>query len=267
MAEDHPTNQLYIREVLNQLGVDTVIVENGQDAIDTLRSVGPGEPRFDLVLMDCQMPVLDGMEATGRLRAMQASGELPAAAFAGPVVALTANAIKGDRERCLAAGMDDYLTKPVEPAALREVLARYLVAGEPVVKARVEPQAPGPTSPTPAGPPFDAAAALERCMGDVGFLDTLLASFVKAAPGSLDEIKRGLSDGDAEVTTRAAHSLKGAAGMITANTLREQAARVETLAHEGDLIAAADHLARLRDEAERCVACIEAFRETSPVTK
>ena len=138
------------------------------------------------------------------------------------------------------------------------------MAGEPVVVPHVEPDAPVPA---PEGPPFDAAAALDRCMGDVGFLDTLLASFVKAAPGSLDEINRGLSDADAEATTRAAHSLKGAAGMITANTLREHAARVETLAHEGDLAAAADHLDQLRDEAERCVACIEAFRETSPVAK
>lgn len=262
VAEDHPTNQLYMREVLNQMGVDTVMVENGQEVIDTLRGVGAGEPRFDLVLMDCQMPVMDGMEATGCLRAMQASGELTDTVFAGPVVALTANAIAGDRERCIASGMDDYLSKPVEPAALVEVLDRYLVAVDPADMPRVETKPPVPVS---EGPPMDTASALDGCMGDAAFLDALLTSFVKATSGSVDEMNRGLADCDTDVTMRAAHALKGAAGMVRANTLREQAEWLETLVDDGDFVAAMDQMAQLCDEAARCVAYIEVFRETSPV--
>jgi CheY-like chemotaxis protein len=115
LAEDNPVNQLVAQRLLARLGVHVEVVVNGEEAIDILRKV-----RFDLVLMDCQMPVMDGFEATRRIRD-RASGVLNPLV---PIVAMTANAMRGDRERCLEAGMTDYLSKPVNPEALTAVIDR-----------------------------------------------------------------------------------------------------------------------------------------------
>ncbi len=118
MAEDNPINQLYIVELLKHFGCTSDVAVNGEEALAALR-----RQRYDLVLMDCQMPEVDGFAATREIRKWEVSGER---ADRIPIVALTANALKGDRERCLDAGMDDYLCKPIEAGALRELLARFL---------------------------------------------------------------------------------------------------------------------------------------------
>jgi len=117
LAEDNKVNQLVAQRLLAKLGIAVEIVVNGEEAIDALRTV-----RFDLVLMDCQMPVMDGFDATRRIRD-RASGVLNPLV---PIVAMTANAMRGDRERCLEAGMTDYLSKPVNPAELSAVILRVL---------------------------------------------------------------------------------------------------------------------------------------------
>lgn len=118
VAEDNRINQLYISELLKHLGCTFAVVANGEEAILTFDSV-----RFDLILMDCQMPEMDGFAAAREIRRREASG---ATSGRIPIVALTANALKGDRERCLDAGMDDYLSKPVQAAQLLKVLQTYL---------------------------------------------------------------------------------------------------------------------------------------------
>ena len=115
LAEDNAVNQLVARKLLAKLGIEVEIAANGEEAIEALRGT-----RFDLVLMDCQMPVMDGFEATRRIRD-RASGVLNPLV---PIVAMTANAMRGDRERCLEAGMTDYLSKPVNPADLAAVVKR-----------------------------------------------------------------------------------------------------------------------------------------------
>jgi CheY-like chemotaxis protein len=113
LVEDNDINQLVALGLLEALGYpDVTAAWNGQEALDACRAQA-----FDLVLMDCQMPVMDGLQATGELRAL---------GFTMPVVALTAHAIVGDRERCLAAGMDDYMTKPIEPDVLAQMLQKWL---------------------------------------------------------------------------------------------------------------------------------------------
>ena len=123
LAEDNPINRRLAQEILRQAGVECRAVENGRQALEAVA----GE-QFDLVLMDCQMPEMDGFTATQRIRELEDGGQL-----AGhlPVIALTANAIKGDRERCLAAGMDDYLSKPFEAQALLATMGRLLAGPEP----------------------------------------------------------------------------------------------------------------------------------------
>jgi CheY-like chemotaxis protein len=115
LAEDNAVNQLVARKLLAKLGIEVEIATNGEEAIEALRGT-----RFDLVLMDCQMPVMDGFEATRRIRD-RASGVLNPLV---PIVAMTANAMRGDRERCLEAGMTDYLSKPVNPADLAAAVKR-----------------------------------------------------------------------------------------------------------------------------------------------
>jgi CheY-like chemotaxis protein len=117
LVEDSPLNREVVHSILVRLGLDVELAENGAEALATL-----ARSRFDLVLMDCMMPGLDGYAATSELRLRESAGSGPRT----PVVALTASAMAGDRERCLAAGMDDYLSKPFLPQELAAVLARWL---------------------------------------------------------------------------------------------------------------------------------------------
>jgi two-component system, sensor histidine kinase and response regulator len=129
VAEDNVVNQKVTRLLLHNLGYTAEIAANGREAVDALH-----RRRFALVLMDAQMPVLDGIEATREIRQAQLAGELGENAGVR-IVAMTANAMAGDREACLAAGMDDYLAKPVKPDALRAMLDRHLASAEPVCPA------------------------------------------------------------------------------------------------------------------------------------
>ncbi|MEM6567591.1 MAG: ATP-binding protein [Planctomycetota bacterium] len=115
VAEDNPTNRLVVRKMLERIGYEAVLVENGEEAVDALREGG-----FCAVLMDCQMPVLDGYEATQRIR------KLAGASAQTPIIALTANAMDGDEMRCLTSGMDDYLSKPVAPRDLADMLGKWV---------------------------------------------------------------------------------------------------------------------------------------------
>jgi CheY-like chemotaxis protein len=117
LAEDNLVNQKVAVAMLRKLGCTTDVASNGQEAIDAL-----GQHRYDLVLMDCQMPIIDGFEATRRIR----SGASGSAAQEVPIVALTAHAMRGDREACLASGMDDYVVKPLDMARLQEVISVWL---------------------------------------------------------------------------------------------------------------------------------------------
>ena len=118
VAEDNHINQMFVRELLKHLGCTCDIVNNGDEVLTALQ-----QNRYDLALMDCQMPEMDGFTATREIRRRETAGELPGRL---PIIALTANALKGDRERCLDAGMDDYLSKPLNAAQLQAMLAKYL---------------------------------------------------------------------------------------------------------------------------------------------
>jgi CheY-like chemotaxis protein len=117
VAEDSRTNQLYISEILKQIGYEAVVAANGEEVLHRV-----SQDRFDMVLMDCQMPVMDGYEATKKIRSMQEEGGIDHF----PVIALTGSALKGEKERCLAAGMDDYLLKPVRREALEGAVRRWV---------------------------------------------------------------------------------------------------------------------------------------------
>ncbi|NML42333.1 response regulator [Ramlibacter sp. G-1-2-2] len=232
VAEDNPTNQVVVRGLLAQAGYrDVTIVDDGQQAVDAALLED-----YDLVLMDCRMPVLDGYAASMRLRAQ---------GFTAPIVALTANAAAGERERCLAHGMNDYLAKPVDAARLAQVLGEWTLPGEAAAPARDQPAA------APAGPGFQRVQALDRLGGDEELLAVALASFREHAPKVLQAAREAFAGRQAEDLHRHLHSFAGSAGMVGADPLRERAKALELEAQSGRLDEAGaglEGLAALLDE-------------------
>jgi len=271
LAEDNPVNQKLAVRMLERLGHHVDVVGDGREAVAAAR----GFP-YDLILMDCQMPELDGYEAAGQIRKIE--GE----ARRTPIVAMTANAMQGDRERCLEAGMDDYLSKPVRTQELSAVLGRWLGWEEPQAgPAPAEPeavvQAPVPATEhtTPAGPP---PAPVEPTL-DLGMLDDILgfspeggldlvrelaAMFFAETPNRIKLLHDGITHGDAEAVTRAAHALKGSSSNIGAARFAASCGRLELQARRGQLTGAADLVGALEAELPVFRAALEERLATVP---
>ena len=212
VAEDNRVNQLVIRRLLERLDHTVVLCGDGRAAVAAVEAARP-----DLVLMDVQMPEMDGFAATAAIRAREAAQP---GGRRLPIVALTAFAMKGDRERCLAAGMDDYLTKPIRRDQLAAVLARWTDGGA------------GPAKAETRGPALDAAAALANAGGDRELLGELLGIFLEDEPGHLQAVRDAVAGADPAALMRAAHTLSGslkvlgaAGGHRTLGTARSAGAR------------------------------------------
>ncbi|MGQ9371461.1 PAS-domain containing protein [Azospirillum sp. ST 5-10] len=234
VAEDNPTNRVVIRKQLEQLGFAAEMAVDGQDAWEALQ-----RRDYGLLLTDCFMPEVDGYELARRVRAREGGTGRHL-----PIVALTASALAGEAERCLGAGMDDYLAKPVDLQSLSRVIARWL------------PGAPAPCDGTPepaAVPPRDGAGEdvvldlghVAATFGSVEDARDLLAFFLDTTAPLIDAVGAQLGRGDAEEGRRAAHAASGAARTAGAVELAVLCGRIETAAADGDLAAARDHAARL----------------------
>jgi len=244
LAEDHPVNQALAMAMLNGFGVHTTLARDGAEAVRAC-----AEQDFDLVLMDCQMPQMDGFNATARIRLDERGGRVP-------IVALTANAMTGDRERCLAAGMDDYLSKPFEEEDLAAVLQRWLVK-RPV---RREAQPPAPTL-NESGDVLDArAVARIRSMessGAFGLFERVVQFYLEGAPELLREISDSIQRGDYDTAGRAAHGLKSTSASVGAVRLSKICLEIETELRESGTISAAS-LPALQAEYEKVTHVLEA---------
>src|SRR5579871_768548 len=211
LAEDNPVNQKLAVRLLAPLGLQVSVAHNGREALDALR-----RERFDAVLMDCQMPELDGYAATRALRA----GECGPVNQQVAVIAMTAHALSGDREACIAAAMSDYVTKPVESARLRQALERALGV------AAAAPLAPEPAAAgeSPSADVLDLEELMRQLDGDRGFVGELLGTFLVSGA----ELSARVADGsDAAAQRRAAHQLKGSAANVRATRLARAAAAVD----------------------------------------
>lgn len=207
LAEDNTTNQVVAFGMLRKLGYEDVSIANdGAEAFAMAQ-----REHFDLVLMDCQMPEMDGYEATRRLRG---------AGFTAPIVAMTANAIKGDRERCIEAGMNDYLTKPIDLKVLRATVARW-TGLQPSKLAEL--------------PLFDASAMDSRFGGDEELKEVALSTFRQTTPALLNKMRAALELGDRKQLERFAHSAKGSGSMIAAERYAAIAAALEEHAATADM--------------------------------
>jgi Amt family ammonium transporter len=262
LAEDNEVNQLVACELLRKAGYSCDVVNNGKLAVQAVLG-----KTYHLVLMDCQMPEMDGFEATRLIRQMENEGLL-GNALPGrlPIIALTANAVKGDREACLAAGMDDHVSKPVNPArllaAINKMLAQHgSASGEEAAVAATPHAVAGDhraasmavsLPPVLADEVFDRRSLLKRCMGDEGLAEKVLARFAQRLLPDLAKIEQAHAQADATALVTAAHGLKGAAANVSAKQLSAAAAELEKLAREGDLVTATQSLDRLRTEIDRC---------------
>ncbi|MCZ2399028.1 MAG: response regulator [Phycisphaerae bacterium] len=269
LAEDHPISQEVGAALLRRAGYECDVVGTGREALDAVRT-----REYDLVLMDCQMPEMDGFQAARAIR----EAERAAAGGQGrlPIIALTANAVKGDRERCLEAGMDDYISKPLDPKRLYALIESHIAREAPVHRleagaTRRQPLAP----PLPAAPPaavgepgsagatagagtasrppidFPQLLALHQ---DRAFVLGLVSQFKAQVRRELDLIQRSLAEGDGAAAARVAHGLKGSAGFMGAARVQALAAELEGLGVGAGLDEANRVLAELQREIERCLA-------------
>jgi CheY-like chemotaxis protein len=249
LAEDNRVNQEIARRQLQRLGVEVDVAGDGAAAVEAVARGG-----YDLVLMDCQMPVMSGYDATGEIRRREAGSGRHV-----PVIAMTANAMAGDREECLRAGMDDYIAKPVKIDALRAVVARW-TAGAPPRPAATAPEA----SPAGIEPIVDAAALDElrsyQVDGEPDVLDALIGKFLDSARRDCAEVRAAVGRGDAEMLRRVAHGLKGTSGMFGARRVWAISAQIEILSKQGSLGEAGPLVSSLEHELEAVARALEAER-------
>lgn len=232
LVEDHPVNQELGCEMLQGLGLRVQLAEDGTQALAMI-----AQQRYALVLMDCQMPVLDGFEATRQLRALEQASGGPRL----PVIALTANALAGDRELCLAAGMDDYLSKPFTMAQLDTVLARWLPQHTPMEHSPLAPD----SLPTSLTCHVQDAAILEesqlaqiRALGREGLpnpLTRMIQLYLENAPHQIDALQAAIAAADALQIRTKAHALKSASTTLGATIVASKCHNLETMGRENRL--------------------------------
>ncbi len=247
VAEDNPVNQKVILRTLERLGYRAEVVGNGLEALDALK-----REAFDLVFMDCQMPEMDGFEATAAVRRLEAGTTRRI-----PIVALTAHAMSGERERCLAAGMDDYATKPLQLDELKRILREWV--DETPAAAPATPLA----TPTPTGAgvldPSTLAQLRELDDGGTGLIAEMYALFLQDVPERLASMQRNLAAGDATALGQDAHALKGGSGSLGATRLRHLCADLEKAGREQRLGDATRILPEVLAAYEEARAALEAY--------
>jgi len=249
VVEDNTINRQLMLALLDKRGDRVTEAEDGLKAIDLLEK---HHYAFDLVLMDVQMPHMDGLEATHEIRKREDSTGQHL-----PVIAMTAHALKEDRERCLAAGMDDYLAKPINRKDLFALLDRYaeLPAAElPSVESGFVKQAEPPAASAPAA--MDVHAALERADQDRHLLEDLVNTFQEHRQGVLDEINRQIAASDHENLRKSAHTLKGTAANLSCEHLRSAALALEKMAADQ---APPEDLLRASERVEEAFKDLELF--------
>jgi len=264
LAEDNEVNQELAAEVLRVAGHEFRIARNGIEAVDALM-----KQRFDLVLMDCQMPEMDGMEATRLIRQKEQLG-MVFSRFSPrlPIIALTANAISGDRERCLEAGMDGYLAKPLVPQEMLKAIDTYLPSEAPLGATLVEPLAPPPMPVLPAADGQDAIhlpELLQRCMNKEDLVARVLQKFLPQSQEVLDGLRESLQAGRDKDAARGAHTLKGMAANLAAHKLKQAAASLEECCLAGASDTAAPLVEQVRRELECCRRAVQEILANRPV--
>ncbi|MEZ6040264.1 MAG: ATP-binding protein [Planctomycetaceae bacterium] len=237
VAEDYEINQVVIREVLMRGGFECLLVADGSEAVREASS-----RHFDIVLMDCQMPVLDGLSATEEIRRREEKlGGMARNGERLPIIAVTANAVEGDREDCIAAGIDDYITKPIQFQSLVKMIHNWVGVTTAVESSR-SPDDQRKAEPYDSRQPrtpqseFDIREILSQCFGDRDLAVELLQMFEGRAAEGLKDLADAVNSGDVGALHRVSHNLKGIAGNLCALRLQNDAEAVERMARTATTI-------------------------------
>ncbi len=244
LAEDNEINREVAVEILRLLGYECDCVANGKEAVSAA-----GQKEYDLILMDCQMPEMDGFTATAGIRAQEA--EPPAGGARTPIVALTANAMQGDRERCLAAGMDDYLTKPLAMEEVARVIQKYVGKSRLVSASPPDKPAPVEQSQAAGDPVLNHADLLKRCNGNAAFALKIIAKYRTCSRTDAREMEQAFEEGKGQRLASLAHRVKGASLSVSAVAVARAAAGIEAAAQSGDMPEAGVRLKQFQAEIGR----------------
>jgi len=253
LVEDNQVNCKLVSRLLGKRGHKVVVARNGREAVAAVQH-GPGGV-FDLILMDVQMPDMDGFEATAAIRARELStgGHVP-------IVAVTAHAMKGDRERCLAAGMDGYLSKPIRVKELLDLLRDYDALPVQTSEVSHSHEQEECRRVGDDGELLDKGALLERLGGDSQLLSELIEIYLSESPALLAAAQRALQEKSGQDLARAAHTIKGSAGNFVARATLETAERLEAFAEQGDFSRAQEAMSALEREMEHLDRALIALR-------
>jgi CheY-like chemotaxis protein len=232
VAEDHLVNQQLFQTILEKMGYSVYLASNGMEAVDQVR-----RERIDLVFMDVQMPEMNGYEAAGKIREL---------GYTIPIVAVTANALKGEKERCIEAGMNEYLTKPFKGKDLVPYLNKWLVTSEGEEPASLEELPQEET--VPDREIFDFASAQESFMGKKDVVVRVVKAFRKKIEEQFESMGAALEGGDWKSLSIESHGIKGGSWNLQAKHLGDAAALLEKAAKEQDAKAAKIHLAEVKRE-------------------
>ena len=227
LVEDNPVNQAVAVGMLEEIGCDTVVAINGVDALDHI-----GKEQFDVVLMDCEMPVMDGFEATAAIREQGGNGSYV------PIIALTANAVEGDRERCLASGMQDYLSKPISVERLHGALQKWL----PVEAEKLAANEPGSIDETS----LDSIRSLKGVGGD-HMVRRVVDLYVTNSAMLVEDLKLALHNLDSEAVRQSAHALKSSSQNVGALGLATLSQELEEMGRTGRFERPQDYLTELEE--------------------
>ena len=253
LVEDNEVNRTLVTRLLGKRGHHVVVACNGKEAVAAVEHASRGT--FDLILMDIQMPDMDGFETTAAIRAREllTGGRVP-------IIAVTAHAMKGDRERCLAAGMDGYLSKPVQVQELRDLLGEFEKLPEQAADVSY-PQGQEERWPLgEGGEPMDRRALVDRLDGDSELLSELIDIYLSESPPLLAAAQRALQDEHGQELARLAHTIKGSVGNFLAQAAFQKAERLEAFAQQGDFLRAQEAMSALEQEMERLGRALLALR-------
>nr|MBF0223011.1 response regulator [Desulfobulbaceae bacterium] len=240
VVEDYPTNQKVVITHLKSLGCTVTLAENGEQAVKAYL-----ENNFDLVFMDVQMPVMDGLTATRTIRDHEKSSRRVHV----PIIAMTANAMKGDREKCIEAGMDDYIAKPLKKIAIADMIDRWLSAEQDVTDSK--PTATETANEPSTEPPLDLERAIQEFEGQREVVIEIIDEFLLDVRKQLETMTQAVAEGDLEIITREAHSIKGGARNITAEPMATAAAVLEDAGKSGEVENVGRALEKLEEEIDR----------------
>ena len=229
LAEDNGTNRLIATRILEKKGLHIDSVQNGQEALDIIQ-----KKKYDLVLMDCQMPEMDGYEATRLIRKQETEYAISEEQRI-PIIAMTAYALKGDREKCIAAGMDDYLIKPIDPQMLFTVLKKWLPQKKQTSDSNKYKRRPTETEKIVANDFFDKAAFFSRLMNDRSLASMVITTFLSDLPIQLNNLRNSIETSDWNHAERVIHQIRGAAANMSCNRLYGKSLELENLIKEKNI--------------------------------